>query len=332
MSGSYRKVNYSVRPAKTIERKMLCGAFRRLHHFDTIESYQYVGFGSIYFSDFHLFHRDLGISNMVSIEKDANYKKRFEFNKPYKCIRIDFRPASEVLPEIDWRSKTIVWLDYEGKLNETVLSDVSTVCARASSGSVLVVSVNAHVESEPDEIVRKEYEEETGLKFEVDKYRVRELRKRIGVNLPLETTGKDIRRDGLAKISRKVIHNKIQETLSVRNGPLPDENKLEYRQIFNFHYSDGARMMTTGGVIFRHGEKDFFENCAFSELNYVCFDDDVYSIKVPCFTQKEIHHLNSKIPKKKRGRIVIPGVLPTDIYNYADLYRYFPTFAEAIFS
>jgi hypothetical protein len=63
MAGSYEKINYSLRPAKSIERKMLCDAFRRLSAFGKVENYQYIGFGSTYFSDFSLFHKALGISN-----------------------------------------------------------------------------------------------------------------------------------------------------------------------------------------------------------------------------------------------------------------------------
>ena len=48
---------------------MLRDAFRRLHPFDRIENYRYIGFGSIYFSDFHLFHRSFGMEDMLSIEK-----------------------------------------------------------------------------------------------------------------------------------------------------------------------------------------------------------------------------------------------------------------------
>ncbi len=72
MSESYMQINYSLRPAKSVERKMLCEAIKRLAVFDKIESYKYVGFGSAYFSDFSLIHRSLGIEDMLSIEKDIN--------------------------------------------------------------------------------------------------------------------------------------------------------------------------------------------------------------------------------------------------------------------
>ena len=330
MAASYRQINYSLRPAKATERKMLCEAFQRLYPFAKIETYRYVGFGSIYFSDFYLFHNALGMGDMVSIEKDAHAQECFEFNKPYNCVRLDFRLASEVLPELDWQAKTIIWLDYDCKLDEVVLSDVTSVCARASSGTMLLVSVNAQADREPDEIVRQEYRDETGSPFDIDNYRLRELRKRVGGALPPDLTGRELRGKRIAEISRKLIVGSIEESLVSRNGTLPAKEKLIYRQIFNFRYSDGATMLTLGGVLFEAGDQAKFDACSFDELPFVRFGEEAYTIKVPCLTLKEMRHLNAQLPEKEGTNLDIPDVPPSDVEAYAKLYRYFPTFAEAI--
>ena len=74
------KLDYRLRPAKSIERKMLAESFRRLSQFGRVDLYRYVGFGSLYFSDFLLFHKLLGFKHMLSIEKsdDSNVQSRFE--------------------------------------------------------------------------------------------------------------------------------------------------------------------------------------------------------------------------------------------------------------
>ena len=90
MTGSYEKINYALRPAKSIERKMLCEVFRRLTPLGKLESYRYIGFGSTYFTDFILFHKSLGINSMISIEKDEGNKDRFNFNLPFRCINLKF--------------------------------------------------------------------------------------------------------------------------------------------------------------------------------------------------------------------------------------------------
>lgn len=330
MAPSYRAINYSLRPAKAIERKMLCEAFLRLHPFERIESYQYVGFGSIYFSDFQLFHRWLGINNMLSIEKDAYAKECFEFNKPYSCIRLDFRSSTDVLPELDWSPRTIAWLDYDGKLDNAALSDIASVSARAPSGSVLVVSVNVQVEHDPDPDTRKRYSEETGLAFSVDEYRLWELRNRIGDAVPPEITGRDLRGTGLASVCRKVIDSRIREALSSRNSAGPAHLKMSYSQIVHFIYSDGAIMLTVGGVFVSADEEYKLTACGFNDLPFVRSAETPYKIVVPCLTLKEMRHLNAQLPFRPDQPSPPPGVPATDTQRYTELYRYFPTFAEAI--
>lgn len=332
MAGSYRRINYSLRPAKAIERKMICEAISRLYPFGKIETYRYVGFGSIYFSDFQLFHRVFGMKDMLSIEKDAYARKCFEFNKPYKCVHIDFRSASEVLPELDWQRKTIAWLDYDSKLDETVLSDLSTICAKACSGSMLIVSVNVHPETYPDEITRQEYAAETGLSFSIDDYRLRELRKRIGESLPPEVKGGEIRGKRLGIISHRVLKSKVEEILSARNSVLQVEKRLACRQIFNFCYRDNALMLTVGWIFFETVDSQKFDACSFGELSFIRFGEEACTIQVPCLTMKEMRYLNAQLPKKARAKVALDGVPPSDIERYAELYRYFPTFAEAIFT
>ena len=81
-------MNYLFRPAKNIERKMLCEALSRLSFILDLKHYQYVGFGSVYFADFTLFHKQLGIQKLISIEGEEEMEERVRFNKPYSCIEI----------------------------------------------------------------------------------------------------------------------------------------------------------------------------------------------------------------------------------------------------
>ena len=69
---SYDQINYYLRPSKHVERNMLAAAFMRLREFGSLEAYRYVGMGSVNFSDFVIFHRLLGVSPMISIEKDIS--------------------------------------------------------------------------------------------------------------------------------------------------------------------------------------------------------------------------------------------------------------------
>lgn len=99
---SFRKINYSLRPAKHAERKMMGEIFRRAAAFSALETYRYVGLGSVWFSDFSLYHKMLGIGEMVSIERATGCKARFEANRPFN-IEMRFKPTTEALPELDWK-------------------------------------------------------------------------------------------------------------------------------------------------------------------------------------------------------------------------------------
>ena len=68
MAKSFTKIDYRLRPAKAVERRMMAEAFLRLRPFGSVESYRYIGMGSVYFSDFLLFHGLCGFDPMSSLE------------------------------------------------------------------------------------------------------------------------------------------------------------------------------------------------------------------------------------------------------------------------
>jgi hypothetical protein len=66
---SFDAVNYSLRPSKSIQRQLVFAGVRALQ--DSLDPAQvYVGFGSIWFTDFVMAHKMLRIDDMVSIEGD----------------------------------------------------------------------------------------------------------------------------------------------------------------------------------------------------------------------------------------------------------------------
>lgn len=310
MTASYREINYILRPAKSIERKMLGESFRCLSVFSSVDQYQYIGFGSTYFSDFYMFHKALNIRKMYSIERDTSNRKRFEFNRPFGCIEIHFGESNDVLPTMQWEdAKSIVWLDYDYKLNESVISDIKTVFSSACSGSVVVISVNAEPAPPGD--------------------RLNELVRNIGENrIPVETDEKSFSKWNTAKIYRDVINNEIQETIVNRNGGLSSDEKMVYKQLFNFHYEDNAKMLTVGGILHSKNQEQEFNRCLISQLEFTKTDREPYLIKVPNFTHRELRYLDTKLPILNNSPVNLPGIPQSDIEAYTKIYRYFPMFAE----
>ncbi|MBI1928741.1 hypothetical protein HYR99_31410 [Candidatus Poribacteria bacterium] len=326
MPASYEKINYSLRPAKSIERKMLCDTFRRLSHFAKIESYRYVGFGSTYFSDFILFHKALGIKDMVSIEQDRENEDRFNLNRPFQCITMGFGHSNEVLPLLSWNMRTILWLDYDGQLDKTVLTDIAHFCANALSGSMITVTVNAHQDSLDFSKLEQPYNPDEAL----HQFRLQRLIERVGAEkIPSDVSGKNLNQKEKANVYRRIITNEIDATLKDRNGGLEAESKIQYRQLFNFHYQDGAKMLTVGGLLYEKRQSDIVYHCGFEELSFVRTGDDPYLIEIPSLTYRELRYLDTQLPFEGDN---IPQDVPIpekDLKAYAKIYRYFPTFAEA---
>lgn len=303
---SYENIHYGLRPAKQIERKMLCESFRKLAEFGSVQSYRYIGFGSIYFSDFAMFHKALGITDMISIERDVQNKVRFEFNRPFRCIKLQFGESNTVLPTLDWSMRTILWLDYDGTLDTSVLADVSYFCANAHPGSMILVSVNAYP-----------------VKMKV-------LEEHVGENkIPSGIEEQDLTQWGTAITYRKILFNEIGETLAAKNGGRPRESEILYRQLFNFHYSDNVKMMTCGGIIVDRGQIGSLSKCAFSELPWYRDGETAFHIDVPMLTYRELRYLDTQLPISSCNDIIPIGVPTKDLEKYFMLYRHFPNFTEA---
>lgn len=330
-SPSYERINYSLRPAKSIERKMLCESFGRLHPFQHVSHYGYVGFGSLYFSDFSLIHNLLGICNMTSIEKETDAQERFQHNRPFQCITLEFDSSEIILPKIDWSRRNIVWLDYDGQLTLPVLGDIATVVNKAASGTMLVVSVNANPEREPSEQFRQSYQAKNGKPLNSADYRLSKLQKSLGDKVPYGTTGKELRDSGVAQVFRKIMLNEIADQLSVLNKALEKDQKLAFQQVLNFEYSDGARMLTIGGVLFNESERSQFDACQFEELAFARLDKQSYEILAPRLTPREIRRLNAQLPTADYHTLDCGGVPLEDVRHYAEIYRYFPAYHEVMF-
>lgn len=320
---SFRKINYALRPAKSVERKMLSFALKKLNHFADLSTYQYIGFGATTFHDFTLFHKDLGIHKMFSMEMSGN-KKRFNFNKPFHCINMKFGDSQTILPSLDWTQKTILWLDYDKTIQKSYLNDISTFFSSAISGSTFLITINCDPEIYGDE----------------NENRKENLINEIGEsNLPFGNKPIDFSSNNLPITLHKIINTQIKSIILNRNGGLIADEKLAYEQLFNFHYADGAKMMTIGGVLFKETDKEKFNSANFDEYPFIKKNDEIFNIDIPILTVKEIRFLNSLLPNGIDGNGEIlgekinnasnPNLPATDIQKYSKIYSFFPLYTEA---
>jgi uncharacterized membrane protein len=298
---------------------MICDALRRLSAFGRLDSYRYIGFGSTFFSDFVLFHKALGIRNMLSIEHDIDNRDRFEFNRPFSCVEIRYGESTDVLATLDWNVRTILWLDYDCRLDRSVLSDVELFCMAAQPGSVLVVTVDARPDQPPDGCPIEER----------DTYRLEELKRRLDADtLSPELSKSDLTGWGIAQVSRDIMNTQILHIINERNAARDPQAAIMYKQLFHFWYDDGAKMLTTGGLLYDAGQSALVDGCDFGSLFFLRTGDRPYAIEVPVLTHREIYHLDRNLPVDDCSKLDSPPLPLYVMTAYADLYRYFPVFAE----
>lgn len=322
MANTGRKIDYRTRPAKNIERKMIRDILLRLSPFGIFSDYQYIGFGSKYFTDFIIMHKYLGIDNMISIEGDVNNRKRYNFNKPFECIDVRFGHSNEVLPTLNLTKKIILWLDYDYLFDSTMLSDLATITEQCPSGTVIFLSYNSDSYKLND--LKKEYPD-----IESGYYR-RKFESTIGsefIPVGFDERGWSDRKK-YSKFLRGCIISQLEKVLSIRNPDLDIPEKLVPNQISFFDYSDGSPMSTVGVMITRQSDKALFDSCKLDSFYFYTSNEDSYEIKVPNLTSKEVRYLMEKMPKGENFDVDFRIFAEKDVDDFQANYKYYPSFME----
>ena len=323
---SYERINYLLRPNKSVERKMVCEMLSGISMLKSLETYQYIGFGSTYFADFSLFHRQLGLSKMISMEKEDSAKDRCEFNKPFGCIELRMGDSTSILPNLEIDTvDSIVWLDYDGCISDAVFSDINTVVGMMKPDSFFMLTINA-------DYAYLKYLLEDGEDL------MQSVVKLVGEErFPNQFLRMSINRKIYQSILYQCIVQEISSAIQKRNGM--EINKVLFHQAVFFEYGDGARMLTLGGFLFREDEElDHLDKMGIRKLPFYRHEESAYSIQCPVLSIKEIQALNAHLPCRgigPHGEFVDDDLnkFPIengDIKQYASLYRYFPNFAETL--
>jgi hypothetical protein len=308
--GSFRKVFYDLRPAKQVERRMLIDSFQLLMAGNfKIRDYQYTGMGSVFFVDFILLHRLLGLRRFLSAEVVIESEKRVQFNKPFKDIEIRMEPISAVLPHLDKDLQHILWLDYDGKLTADLLSDVVFAAQTLSAGSLLLVTIDTEPPTDEDD------------PDEWQKYYEREAHSFLGSGL----TPADFSRSLLADRSAEAVYNAIRNGLSGRSS-------LKFRSLYKFKYADGHEMITVGGMLATDSHRTMLAGCDFSTATYLVSDEKAafYTIRVPRLTRKERIYLDREMPATAAWKPKDFDLEPEDLAAFREVYRYYPIYGELL--
>jgi len=309
-AGSYLKVAYDLRPAKQIERRMLIDVFQILAaNGFPIRDYAYTGMGSIYFFDFILFRKLLGIRRMLSVESDTRIRKRVKFNRPFADVEVAMKRIGDVIPTLDRDLKHILWLDYDCHLDRTAVTDSADAAARLSPGSLLLVTVDIEppVDRAGPAKWREFYEQEAGHFF------------------GFGWGDAEFAQTALAGTNARILFNAIDSGVNPRPS-------VRFMPLFNFAYADSHRMLTIGGMVTTGVDERKLGACDFSRSPFLRTDREAapYEINAPKFTRRERHVLDHNMPCEAGWAPKEFEITPQDLEAYRDVYRYYPAYAELL--
>lgn len=307
---SYDKVHYEFRPAKQVERRMLLDILQRLMEVGfPISSYQYTGLGSLWFIDFILFRRYLGIRHMVSVEGSYDVEKRVHFNKPYGNIEIVMGDVADYIPSLSIDRKHILWLDFDYFIRQEAIDTIVLATAQLSSGSLLFVTIDV----EPPV--------KDGRPRQWRQY----FKKEVGDYLGNYDKDRQFSRSKLVEINAHVIENAIKHGLSGRN-------EVKFLPLVNFVYADGHQMLSVGGMIGTAEDDRKLQTLNKMHLPFLrnSIVSNPYEIRVPLLTRKERLHLDSVMPCRPSWKPREFAMKAEDIKAYREIYPYFPAYTEML--
>lgn len=313
-------INYLVRPNKNVERKVIFECLFRLSAFIDWSDYRYIGFGAFSFADFILAHKNLNISDLISIEKRAAFTKRVKFNRPYRCIDIRIGETSVVLPELGLGDRnSIMWLDYDGTVDEVVLSDIRYTCEHIQTNSVIAFTMNAHKGS-----IAEHQQGDTSPTIPVE----RGLRAICKDLVPSTLEASELQLSGYPRLLARLMFVLINR--SIRKAGRPDK----FFPLFNFSYKDDSPMITIGGMI--------CDDAVYSRLvkediyNSHITGEEQFKIDVPPLTVREKlaidHVLPNTWPLSRADMAKIPfEIRDSQLKAFLEFYKHYPVFLEGCF-
>jgi hypothetical protein len=319
MALSFEKFNYGLRPSKQVERKVLIEKLLRLSQIGfELRNYTYVGFGSVYYIDFIMVHKFLYMNKMICVEGSGR-KKRMKFNKPYRSIKLEMKYFSEFVNSLSRKTKYIIWLDYDYPVNQSMLRDIDNCVSKLASGSIFLVTIECRARLEDDDPVSLL---DQG-KDEIERYLVKKYDQLLGKYVGRKLNPTDIDKAGVVSTFWQGVDARITESLAFREG-------LEYKQLFNFLYADGAPMMTIGGLIGSGDEISKLGQNQFFDEAWITNGSKPVEISVPPLTLKEKSWLDANISESLTIERLAFELEHEYLENYRKFYKEYPTFIEAL--
>jgi len=289
-----------------------------------ITEYQYTGFGAIYFVDFIMLHKLLGMTKLLSLELDKTLETRVSFNKPFSCVEIKMVSASSEIPNLSRDSRHLVWLDYDGVLRRDFLSDIQSAITVLPAGSILLVTIDVEPPEDHDyEQVEPNFDSSKEVLGPKQWKAYFEYHASGFLNLGLSEG--DFGKSELLQRSIDVLRAAFTRSIVARP-------EMQFLPMFHFDYRDTHRMLTMGGMIAGRSEARMIRASTIDDAIYHRgdFADPPFEIKVPPLTRKERTYLDREMPCPDGWTPKEFKLDPEVARRYREIYRFLPAFAEIL--
>lgn len=317
---------YHLRPNKSIDRSLFCQTLLGLSQKYPISKYTYTGFGSFLFDEFKLFHDELHISNMVSLEVDPLVYTRAEFNKPYNCIKVLNISSTDYISdlEIEDDSHHIFWLDFVSPSDLGVqLSDYSTLISQLNPHDIVRITLNAN----PDSLGK--YDNPS----EIQQHRLKKLKERVPDNyLSYDLDPSAVTRANYPITLLRILRAATLECLTDR----PPYSPNFMLPLFSTVYADGQQMVTFTGIILdNHDEEEEIKSLLANYKHHSFLWDVPARIEIPLLSVREILEINKLLPGEDAQQQLsehFPFVFAQGDVNsaesYISYYKYYPNYHQ----
>ena len=305
---SPKQINYETRPFKFTERKMLLASLQKVCSFFGGD-YQYIGLGGIAYTDFKLFHKELHVDNLYSIEGGNIPLERLKFNSPYSFISLLKNKTTIALNDIPLEKKSLLWLDYDGVLDNYMFDDLNIIFRKLPIGSIYIFTCNRELKDE-----------------ENNEYTTELFKEKFGNLIPFGIENKDFSSQNNYKTIRNMFINHINSILRERNRI--EELNFQFHQLFNILYQEnrGARMYTFGGLI---TDNDLnLSDLDINSFNFINTEENAYRIEIPNLTRKEIDLINSYLYVNEEELVKMNIVTKSEVDKYKETYKYMPHYYD----
>lgn len=316
MMSTSQFVNYSLRPSKNIQRQLAFKGIRILKSRLNVANFIYIGFGSIWFTDFVMAHNMLNIDKMISMEEDETIFHRAVFNAPYASVDVRRGPSSELLPtlcdnagmnQMPW----VVWLDYDKSFDEVSAGDTRTVLERAPKNTILLVTFNG---------MQSIY----GRNL---KQRLARIRDVFGDVVPDDTP------------ARYCSSTRMYDTLAdfaidfMKAAVAAVRRPGGFVPSFRMIYRDGPVMVTVGGILPSSLDRATSAREVVESETWRCRPEE--PIVSPLLTMRESMALQSLLPRQEalsRNSVTELGfdLKEEQIRAYEKYYKEYPAFAQIV--